>query len=171
MAGMTRTMAAALIALAGLVPVLAPGTARAELVDLGFYDGWNVMVDPDVGNGCLIQSGRDGVSLTRIGYDPGKAEGYIAIFNPDWNKLRRNQSYPLVADLDGQEFPVTATGLQMGNVHGAGVLFSDVQVYDLIAKSSTLTIRDDAGAALFTLDLKGTGQAIAAARKCQQEQG
>lgn len=160
---MKHLVTAAVLACAATLP----GLARAELIDLGAYNGWNVMVDPELNNGCLIQSARDGKALTRIGYDPAKAEGYIAIFNPDWKRLRKGQSYDLVVALDDQRQPVVATGIQMGTVHGAGVVFTDRKVYDEIAKARTLTVFDASGAAVYQLDLTGTADAIAAARKCQ----
>ena len=160
---MRHLAAAALIALA--LP------ARAELIDQGYYNGWNVMIDTDLGNGCLIQTARDGKSLTRIGYDALKQQGYIAIFNPDWTRLREGQSYPLVFALDGDRYPAVATGLELDRVHGAGVIFKNRAVFDEIAKAQTLTVFDGKGAAVFQLDLKGTADALAGARTCQQEQG
>lgn len=43
-------------------------TASAqELIDRGFVSGWNVMVDPAMGNGCLIPDGFRGL----FGGSPG----------------------------------------------------------------------------------------------------
>lgn len=152
-------LAAALIALAG--------TARAELVDMGYYDGWNLMVDQDLGNGCLIQTGRDGETLTRIGYDGLKKQGYLAVFNPDWKRLRQGESYPLTFDLDGTSYPAVATGLEVGKVRGAGVVFGQMTVFDQLARAKMLTVFDAQGKPVFQLDLSGSAQALEAARKCQ----
>ncbi|OWU73500.1 hypothetical protein [Marinibacterium profundimaris] len=149
---------------------LAALPAKADLVDQGYCNGWNVMVDTDLGNGCLIQTARDGKSLTRIGYDAVKKQGYIAVFEPDWTRLREGQAYPLVFDLDGTRYPAVATGLQLGRVHGAGVMFTNTSVFDAIAKAQSLTVFDAKGAPVFQLDLKGTAEALAAARKCQQQE-
>ncbi|MEM8730604.1 MAG: hypothetical protein AAGF79_11865 [Pseudomonadota bacterium] len=143
--------------------------AHADLIDRGYYNGWNVMVDPSLGNGCLIQSGRDGKTLTRIGYDPKKNQGYLAIFNPGWSRLREGQSYPLVFDLDGVKQPAIATGVEIGRIHGAGVLFRDRSVFEALARAQTLTVFNDKGAAVFQLDLTGTAEALSAARECQTE--
>lgn len=149
--------------------IVVAGTAQAELIDRGYWNGWNVMVDTDLGNGCLIQSGRDGKSLTRIGYDALKDQGYLAIFNPDWKRLFDGKTYALTFDLDGRQYPAEVTGLRVSGVPGAGVTFQNLAVYDEIARSKVLSVFNPDGIPVFTLDLTGTAEAIGEARKCQAE--
>lgn len=51
-------------AMAGLTTGLA---AAQDLRDFGFTEGWNIMVDPQMGNGCLIQRAVSENSVVRIG--------------------------------------------------------------------------------------------------------
>ena len=151
-----------------LVPSL---SHAAELIDRGYFNGWNVMVDPNLGNGCLIQSGRDGKSLVRIGYDATKRQGYLVIFNPDWHRITTGTQTRVVFDLDGRQYPAEVTSLKVGGVQGFGVTFQQGAVYDEIARSSVMTVFNAKGEAVYSLDLTGTGEAIAEARKCQAEMG
>ncbi|MDA7966337.1 MAG: hypothetical protein MPJ51_16755, partial [Ruegeria sp.] len=40
-----------------------------ELIDKGFAEGWNIMMDPALGDGCLIQTVYQDLSVVRLGYD------------------------------------------------------------------------------------------------------
>ncbi|MGV6848785.1 MAG: hypothetical protein ACWA5A_10440 [Marinibacterium sp.] len=156
--------------LAALAMLAGPGRA-ADLIDRGYFNGWQVMVDPDLGNGCLIQAVRGGDTLVRIGRDGLKDQGYLAVFNPDWTRIREGQDYDLIFDLDGRQYPATVTGLRFNRIPGAGVTFDNPNAYSEVARSKVMTVLSGAGKPLLTIDLKGTAEAIGEARKCQKEMG
>lgn len=60
-----RALATAFLALA--LGLTAPGARAQDLIDRGFVDGWNLMVDPSFGNGCLIQTVYADLSVVRAG--------------------------------------------------------------------------------------------------------
>lgn len=158
-------------ALAAGLALAGPGSAE-DLIDRGYYDGWQVMVDPNLGNGCLIQSVvRGGDTLVRIGHDGLKDQGYLAVFNPDWTRIRQGKSYDLIFDLDGRQYPATATGLKFNRIPGAGVTFDNRNAYEEVARSKVMTVLNSAGEPLLKIDLKGTSEAITQARQCQKEMG
>lgn len=164
-----RTISALAIAAAfclGGVSALAQG-----LIDKGFVAGWNVMVDPDMGNGCLIQTVFEDHSLVRIGFDAQNNRGYFVVFNKAWGDIKKGETYDITFDLDGEKFNARATGFVLNRVPGAGVFFDDREFVHAIAKRKVLTVYRQSGEKVMAIDLKGSGKAIEYARKCQDEMG
>ena len=52
--------------------------AAEDLVDLGWVSGWNAMVDPQMGGGCLIQTIYEDLSVVRMGYDGTAKRGILS---------------------------------------------------------------------------------------------
>ncbi|MFT7592696.1 MAG: hypothetical protein ACI8R4_000003 [Paracoccaceae bacterium] len=157
--------------LAALLAV-APMVAWAQdLIDKGFVAGWNVMVDPQMGNGCLIQNIFEDLSVVRIGYDAENNRGYFVVFNMAWGQIEKGKTYDITFDLDGQSFDAKAIGFYLGKVPGAGVFFDDRSFVEAIAKRQVMTVFGQAGAKVMAIDLKGSGKAIEYARKCQAASG
>lgn len=127
-------------------------SAAQDLRDFGFTEGWNIMVDPQMGNGCLIQRVVSENSVVRIGYDATNARGYVTVFDRKWGQIRDGKTYPVRFDLDGQGYDATATGCHPGNVPGAGIFFAD------------RAFPDDT-------NLHGSANALKRARDCQARQG
>jgi hypothetical protein len=156
----------------GLLLALNPGAARAQgLIDKGFVAGWNVMVDPAFGNGCLIQTIFADYSVVRLGFDATNNRGYFVVFNKAWGKIEAGGKYNITFDLDGQRFDAVATGFYLGKVPGAGVFFQDRDFVYAIAKKQGMTVYDAAGEVVMAIDLTGSNKAIEYARKCQKQQG
>jgi len=154
--------------------VLFFGTAIASaqgLIDKGFVSGWNVMVDPDMGNGCLIQTVYEDYSVVRIGYDMTTNRGYFVVFNKAWGDVKKGETYDIAFDLDGKKFDAKATGFVLNKVPGAGVFFDDRNFVDAIAQRKVMTVYGRAGQEVMAIDLKGSAKAIEYARKCQAKMG
>lgn len=161
----TGVLTAVFLAMAGAAPA-------QELVDRGYFNGWNVMVDPQLGNGCLIQSARRVQdALVRIGYDRTSRRGYLVIFSPNFKKVSKGRDYDLIFQLDGERYPAVATGLKMDRTAGVGVHFTNLDVFDAIAAGDVLSVFTADGQPQLSVDLTGTSDAIAAARQCQAEMG
>ena len=58
-----------------------------ELIDKGFVEGWNIMMDPALGNGCLIQTIYQDLSVVRLGYDALGNRGYFTVYNKAWGDI------------------------------------------------------------------------------------
>lgn len=142
-----------------------------DLIDRGYIAGWNVMVDPALGNGCLIQTIFQDYSLVRIGFDARKDQGYFVVFNDAWGSIKKDQTYDIVFELDGKKFDAVATGFYLGKVPGAGVTFTDRNFVFAIAQSQSMIVYNETGEQVMAIDLSGSGKAIEAARKCQAEMG
>lgn len=158
-------LAAALVALS-----TAPAQAQG-LIDKGFVHGWNLMVDPAMGNGCLIQTVFSDLSVVRLGFDATNNRGYFVVFNKAWGDIEPGKKYNITFDLDGQKFNGVATGFRQNKIPGAGVFFDDRNFVYAIAQKKGMTVYNEAGEPVMSIDLKGSGKAIEYARECQKQQG
>lgn len=152
---------------------LAAFTATAalsqDLVDKGFVEGWNIMMDPALGNGCLIQTVYQDLSVVRLGYDALGNRGYFAVYNKAWGDIKQGESYPIRFELDGKSFDATAIGFNERKVPGATVFFTDRNFVTAIAQNKTMTVYNTAGEVVMAIDLKGTAKALDYARDCQNK--
>ncbi|NOC47580.1 MULTISPECIES: hypothetical protein [unclassified Ruegeria] len=160
---MTRLLALAFAALT------ATSALAQDLIDKGFVDGWNIMMDPALGNGCLIQTVYQDLSVVRLGYDALGNRGYFAVFNKAWGDIKQGESYPIRFDLDGKSYDATAIGFNERDVPGATVFFTDRSFVNAIAQNKTMTVYNPAGEVVMAIDLKGTAKALDYARDCQNK--
>jgi len=151
--------------------MLGAGTLSAQaLIDKGFVSGWNVMVDPSFGNGCLIQTIYQDYSVVRIGYDARNDRGYFVVFNKAWGAIKEGETYSISFDLDGKKFDAEATGFYLDRIPGAGVFFADREFIHAIARKKGMTVYNQANEQVMAIDLKGSAKALDYARKCQAAQ-
>ncbi|MFC3613210.1 hypothetical protein ACFORG_05505 [Lutimaribacter marinistellae] len=150
-----------------LAMLIGPLPALAQLVDMGFVNGWNIMKDPSLGNGCLIQTVYEDKSLVRIGYDGENNRGYFTVFNKNWGQVEAGKSYPVSFSLDDQKFDVTAIGFEQNGVPGGTVFFTDRAFVDSIAQARNMVVRNPQGAQVMAIDLSGSAKALDYARRCQ----
>jgi hypothetical protein len=157
-----------------LALIFATFTATAawsqELIDKGFVEGWNIMMDPNLGNGCLIQTVYQDLSVVRLGYDALDNRGYFTVYNKAWGEIEPGQSYPIRFDLDGKSYDATAIGFKQDRVPGATVFFTDRDFVNAIAQNKTMTVYNPAGEVVMAIDLKGTAKALDYARECQNKE-
>jgi hypothetical protein len=154
-----------LVALAFSVPV-----AAQDLEYWGEAGGWDVMVDPTLGDGCLIQAEYEDGSVVRIGFDRTKDVGYVTIFDETWGDIVAGQMYDVSFDLDGRGYDGQARGIYLNDIPGADIEFSNVDFLFDIAQKYTMTMYHD-GAEVMSIDLGGTMAGLEAAIACQDEMG
>nr|WP_321249490.1 hypothetical protein [uncultured Ruegeria sp.] len=140
-----------------------------QLVDKGFVEGWNIMMDPALGNGCLIQTIYQDLSVVRLGYDALGDRGYFTVYNKAWGDIEPGKNYPIRFDLDGKSFDATAIGFRQDRVPGGTVFFTDRSFVNAIAQNRTMTVYNPAGERVMAIDLKGTAKALEYARDCQNK--
>ncbi|WP_171207028.1 hypothetical protein [Ruegeria sp. HKCCA0235A] len=160
---MTRLLALTFAALT------ATSALAQDLIDKGFVEGWNIMMDPALGNGCLIQTVYQDLSVVRLGYDALGNRGYFAVYNKAWGDIKQGESYPIRFDLDGKSYDATAIGFNERDVPGATVFFTDRRFVNAIAQNKTMTVYNPAGEVVMAIDLKGTAKALDYARDCQNK--
>lgn len=163
-------MIAKLMTAAALVFVAGVASAQ-DLQHWGSSDYWDVMIDPSLGNGCLIQGSFADGSLVRIGLDKVAGGGYVTVFNTAWGDIENGATYPVSFDLDGDAYNGEAKGLYLNDVPGADIAFDNVDFFMSIAKHQTMTMFNKDGGEVLKIDLTGTMAGLDAVLKCQDEQG
>lgn len=146
-----------------------PGWAQ-ELEMWGSSDYWDVMIDPSLGDGCLIQSEFDDGSVVRIGFDRLQGVGYVTAFNMAWGDIVEGEWYPVLFALDGQDYEAEARGMYLNGVPGADILFDNPDFLFDIAAKYTMTLYNEYGEVM-SIDLTGSNAALGAAIECQEEMG
>jgi len=111
------------LALACALPTFA---LAQQLEQWGTAGGWDVMIDPSMGDGCLIQAEYTDGSVVRIGFDRNVGEGYVTAFNMEWGDIIEGEQYGILFDLDGAEYDAVATGIYLNDVPGADIYFDNV---------------------------------------------
>lgn len=146
-----------------------PATAQ-DLVSLGQVGVWDILVDPTIGNGCLINAVFEDGSDVRIGFDPDGGTGYLLAMNEAWQGIEEGKSYPIQMDVDGQLYDGVAVGLYIDGMPGADIPFGSVDFLMDVAMRQTLTLINESGPVM-SIDLTDSAAALEEAIICQQNQG
>jgi len=146
------------------------GAAAQELEYWGEAGGWDVMVDPSLGYGCLIQAAYQDGSVVRIGFDRNQGNGYVAAFNEAWGGIEEGEYYPIVFALDGQDYDGEAKGIYLNGVPGADIAFDNPDFLFDLAKKYTMTLYNENGEVM-AIDLDGSYVGLEATIACQEEMG
>lgn len=141
-----------------------------ELQYWGEAGGWDVMIDPSLGNGCLIQTTNNDGSVVRIGFDRNQGNAYVTAFNTAWEGIEEGETYPIAFDLDGQEYDGEATGIYLNDVPGADIAFSNSDFLFDLAQKYTMTLYNEHGEVM-AIDLQGSYVGFEATVACQKEMG
>jgi hypothetical protein len=90
----------------------------------GASDFWDVMIDPTLGNGCLIQVQFEDGSVVRIGLDATNGTGYVTAFNESLGRYRgRCKLYPISFAWMARGFEGEAVRHVSGRDAGGGYRF------------------------------------------------
>ncbi len=154
----------------GALCLVAPLAAAQNLEPWDFVAGWEILIDPSLGDGCLIQSEFTDGSLVRIGFDLNEGMGYVTAFNYEWGDIIEGQMYDISFELDSQYFEGVAEGIYLEDVPGADIYFDNPDFLFAIAERYTMTLYHD-GYEVMAIDLAGTYRALEAAIECQNEIG
>jgi hypothetical protein len=145
--------------------------ASAQALELwGASDYWDVMIDPTLGDGCLIQSEFNDGSVVRIGFNRVDGGGYVTAFNIGWGDIEEGASYPVLFSLDGQDYEADATGIYLQDVPGADIAFDNPDFLLDLARKQTMTLYTEGGEVM-SIDLTGSYKALEGAIECQEEMG
>ena len=159
-----------LITAAALALSMGASAATAQEMEYwGSAGGWDVMIDPSLGWGCLIQAEYSDGSLVRIGFDRNEEMGYVTAFNMAWGDIEEGEEYDILFALDGEEYEGVATGIWLGDVPGADVYFDNPDFMFDIAKKYTRTLYNENGEVM-AIDLEGSYVGLEAAIECQEEE-
>lgn len=157
--------------LAALVPALVPAALSAQtLVPWGSVGGWDVLVDPKYGRGCLVESVFTNGSTVRIGLAPSIDAGYLEAFNRGWGGIDEGATYAVGFALDRELYQGDAEAVYLDGVPGVQIVFDDPEfLYDIAARN-TLRLYTSTDGEVMAIDLAGSAAAIEAMLACQEEQ-
>lgn len=147
----------------------ATATSAAEITKWATVSGWEILIDPDAGNGCLMQKTLDEGTRVRIGAVPQRDGGFISVANPSWEAVADDTTSTLTFNFDGELFAGDAVAINDGDLHGNYAFFNNPEFVSDISKRRNMIVSDD-DKDLATVDLTGTKKAVDAVLKCQKEQ-
>ena len=158
-------------AVAGAALALVAGVAGAQSLERwGETSGWDILIDPTLGNGCLIQAEYDDGSVVRIGFDRTQDAGYVTVFNTAWGDVEEGAAYPVSFALDSEEYDAEATGMYLEDVPGLDIVFDNPDFLLDIAQRNVMTMLHE-GEEVMVIELGGTNAAIQEAIRCDDAQG
>jgi hypothetical protein len=139
-------------------------------IPYGEAGGWEVLIDPSLGNGCFLISEFEDGSVVRIGFDRTAGTGYVIAFNEGWGDIVEGQQYPVSFMLDDQQYDGTAVGMSLSGLPGAMITFDNVDFLADLAMRQTMSLSNEGGEVM-VIDLTGSAAAIEQTIACQEEQG
>ena len=152
---------------------LAASVVMVQAQDLQTFDtveGWDILIDPTIGNGCLINAQFEDGSDVRIGFDREANSGYLWASNEAWGDIEEGASYPLSFSLDGEVYKGEGTGLYIDDMPGVDIPFDSMDFLLAVAQKNIMELSTESGPVM-TINLAGTDAALARAIECQEEQG
>ena len=141
-----------------------------ELQSFDTVEGWEILIDPTIGNGCLINAQFEDGSDVRIGFDRAANTGYLWASNEAWGDIEEGAAYPLSFSLDGEVYQGEGKGLYIDEMPGVDIPFDSLEFLLALAEKNTMELSNDSGPVM-TINLAGTDAALARAIECQDQQG
>lgn len=107
---MRPTLLAAFLSIAGVFP-----SAAADSIFWKSVAGWDVYLDPSVGNGCYITTSYDGGTFLRLGLDfTAKSPSvYLALSNENWRSLEVGKEYSIEVQFDNNPVWTANAGVML----------------------------------------------------------
>ncbi|MGB8813021.1 MAG: hypothetical protein WCC57_07530 [Paracoccaceae bacterium] len=164
-------MKPALCLVAGMSAALLTGTSAMaqDLESYGTVGVWEILIDPTVGNGCLINAAFEDGSDVRIGFDVAANTGYLMAANAAWGDIVVDQEYPVKFDLDGTPYEGVGKGIVIDDVPGVDISFDSMDFLTDLAAKNTMTLFS-ADTEVMKIDLADSDGALLKAIECQEAQ-
>lgn len=162
-------MKASVVLFGALMAVFVASKASAQ--ELAYWDtvnGWDILVDPTLGDGCLIQAEFDDGTYVRIGLDMSDENGYVTLVNDEFDGVVAGDVYELGFLLDDEAYVGDARGIELGGVKGVDIVFDSMDFLFGLAESNVFTAIDPDGEEI-SFSLEGTYGAMEEMIACQEE--
>lgn len=142
--------------------------AHAE-EDWGTVGDWAIKVEPEAGNGCLMEKYYDNGVLLQFGLLPLRDGGFFAAYSEAWDFIEAGNTAPVAFKFDGIEFNGEVEGYIVEPWFGGFVFTNNPElVYDF-AKKREMTVTAGENPPL-TMDLDGTLAGVEELIRCQLSQ-
>jgi hypothetical protein len=129
---------------------------------------WQVLVDPSVGYGCLMEKIFDDGTRMRMGSLPERKGGFLSIVNKDWTHIDKVATVVVQFDLDGEVFAGDVDYIIEGDLRGGYAFFNNPALVDVFGKKHTVTITGPTERSV-SYSLSGTIAALQAIGECRKE--
>ena len=166
-------MKIAKLLVSGLALAMSTVMVQAQEEELKTFDtveGWEILIDTTIGNGCLINAQFEDGSDVRIGFDRAANSGYLWASNEAWGDIEEGMAYPLSFSLDGEVYKGEGKGLYIDEMPGVDIPFDSMEFLLALAEKNSMELSTDSGPVM-TINLAGTDAALARAIECQDAQG
>ncbi|QEW20012.1 hypothetical protein LA6_002205 [Marinibacterium anthonyi] len=156
-------------AAAALLAVVATTASAQDMEAWKTVGDWNITIDANAGNGCVMSKEYDNGILLQFGLLPLRDGGFFAAYNKDWTFIEEGKDAPVSFLFEGIEFTGGSEGYITGPWYG-GFAFTNnpALVYEFAKKKQmTVTAGDNPPV---TLSLDGTLAATEELVACQNAQ-
>ena len=130
---------------------------------------WDILVDPEVGNGCYMEKRFDDGLSIQFGAEPKRSGGFVAAYNPAWTFIEQGRTTTVRFEFPDVIFEGEATGDIRNGVPGGRAFFDNPNLPFEFAKRRTITIAGQ-NVGLIEVSLDGSFAAITEVRACQKKQ-
>lgn len=156
-----------------LLAASAAGSAQTNSANQRDSSPWGLARAP---GSCMLHASTEQGSTVSIWSFAGQSKIGFLIQNRDWGALREGQRYDLRVDFPGvRAWPVEATGRENLDKDGPGYFFTVEPgggtgggFLDALASAKNMAISRD-GAAMDSLPLAGSREAVSALARCMAE--
>lgn len=130
---------------------------------------WEILIDPDVGNGCYMQRTMEDGTLVQVGFVPDRNGGFFAAYNAAWTDIENGAAGTVQFDFEASLFGGDYVGSVVDGMPGGYAYFNNPEFIKEFGKRDAVSITGGKGNAL-DFRLTGTMKAINATRNCDAEQ-
>lgn len=132
--------------------------------------GWQVYMDPSMGNACYVTTLYEEGTVLRLGFNftSPQAMIYLGLGNPKWASLEAGKDYPVEIQFDRNPvWSATATASQIGGVNFINVSTTDTNFAEEFRRKHGLKATFE-GKQIAALRLGGSSAAISEMLSCQE---
>ena len=147
----------------------ATAASAEELITWGEVSGWAILIDPSVGNGCLMERQFEDDTLVQFGTVPNRNGGFFAAYNPDWTDIEDGATGTIKFEFPKIRFTGEVVGVAKEGLYGGYAFFDNPNVTLEFGKNKNIIIIGELGRTI-NVSLTGTMKAIQAVKQCQSEQ-
>jgi len=152
-----------------VLALFAAPLAAEPLQPWGTSGDWAIMVDPDVGHGCLMEKLFDADTRVRFGGVPSEKGAFVSAMNKSWADIDVGSKGTVKLIFDDSRFAGDVDFVEDGEWKGFYAFFNNPEFVTDLAQRKTMKAIISEGLE-FEVSLAGTSKAVEALENCQNEQ-
>ncbi|MCA1366672.1 hypothetical protein I6F15_04530 [Bradyrhizobium sp. BRP14] len=133
-------------------------------------DGWNIFMDPTMGNACYVTTAYELGTILRLGfYFSQESKGiFLALGDSRWKSLEPGKDYPIQIQFDGNPvWNATARAVDFSGTNYLFVSTTDTNFATEFSRKLAMRVTFN-GREVAALRLKGSARAINEMLRCQK---